>query len=1117
MCHMSRPVERLTLIAMIRCMMVTLFCHDACAQQSISCSLQTTGENWTCDNVVNCNGVGVASCAPWPQGCLCNCNCSSSGCRFGASCSGNSAAVSSDTCSVIFDYGTCSSSDCNNRATSVKCVGFSCRCTCSPEWTGATCSTPLTLCSVSLDCSSAGTNWVRGYRETGCTCSCKEGWYGSRCHCQIPQCSTIGTASSQLTSPKCFCLCKLGYAGATCSRQETMSMNSLSMSEVASEEFTSSVSSSHSPSKEQTFTYGSATLMSSTTDSMSAAITRSPSDTASGASWTDVLSRSTSATGSTSSEHTVTNTQNATMTQSTQCTTTSSISNSASGSRSQSISMAATHSLSFSLSGAISLSNSWTLSVTRTPSESRMDSSSETRTRTCSRSSTNSVSQSKGSHSRTQSSMQSSTPSFSSSDSFSLSSTLTTTTTVTDSSTLPITETVTISCPTTTRLTTSTSAGDLWPQFNDSTTGHLATRCYLQPMAEAILSNSTHLPCVPVFAEAEGGIVVYPATRGPIPPFLLAIPHSFDSNWVLRLPYSPSELESENASLATSFILRDNISGSGSDAHFDNKTNLTTSFGTLFLLVRATAEWQSSITVPLEAACGRAVVGAHDGAPASAGLHITVTWPQKQFGILNQVMVGLVSGGSTVSGNPTAAAALAMVGLLSCSGSTPALQSAGYFVSLFFDLGAAAVAAGNVGIIAIVVGLQFAAVRVWMWRHKITSTDIAMADLRFPALSIFIAMYLLPGAVYGSVASVSSGDSVVTGLLVLLIVIALVVGSQVFLIKVVLPVSDFRPYPIPHKTAYFFERFALLPSSRWIPESAERRFMPLMGTRTKEWCLLSIADLLLALCLSAATGLGVGTHGASCSVMPIVVASIYFLNAAIVVVLRPHRRPMDRVAFPIIWTLFGVMCILKYLTASEDLIDTLQSVLSFVQLWQTVCALLVFVRERQWRQQILEDKSLPIDDVYPSVGKTLAHDEVNSIVGDGNAFLSDEIEENDGLEFVAGFEVEAEDDGLLDFWFDIERFAIDDEDDSDGRLDDLFGDHRAAAPLEPIFSENDVHRGIRLLKETELVVGRAEKLQLHNNSNSVASYISIAEGSETQPESMIMSAPVFTQRNHDGK
>ncbi|CUG93304.1 membrane-associated protein, putative [Bodo saltans] len=116
--------------------------------------------------------------------------------------------------------------------------------------------------------------------------------------------------------------------------------------------------------------------------------------------------------------------------------------------------------------------------------------------------------------------------------------------------------------------------------------------------------------------------------------------------------------------------------------------------------------------------------------------------------------------------------------------------------------------------------------------------------------------------------------------------------------------------------------------------------------------MLSITDLLLAICLSAATGLGVGTKGASCSVMPLVVAVVYLSCALVHIVLRPHRKPIDTIIFPVVWALFGALCIFKYLNSADALVDNMQLGLSGLQLFQTACALLVFLRERQWRAQV---------------------------------------------------------------------------------------------------------------------------------------------------------------------
>ncbi|CUG48654.1 transmembrane protein, putative [Bodo saltans] len=264
--------------------------------------------------------------------------------------------------------------------------------------------------------------------------------------------------------------------------------------------------------------------------------------------------------------------------------------------------------------------------------------------------------------------------------------------------------------------------------------------------------------------------------------------------------------------------------------------------------------------------------------------------------------------------------------------------------------------------------------------------DVAMADVRFPAMTIFGAMYLLPGAVYGGVVSITSGEDIAVGVIVLIAVGVLVVGSQVLLAKFVLPLTFFEPYPCPHPTAFVFERVAMLPASRWVPESMERRFMPLLGTRSRAWSLLSVADLLLALCLSAATGVGVGTKGAACSVMPVLVAAIYFSCALLHIVLRPYRRPIDTFVFPAVWVLFGILCILKYMNTSghEDLIDKMQLALSTLQLFQTACAVVVFVRERQWR-------------VFIQRGIDEGHDEWKPQIRTNNLMLSDGDDRDNGL------------------------------------------------------------------------------------------------------------------------
>jgi hypothetical protein len=216
-------------------------------------------------------------------------------------------------------------------------------------------------------------------------------------------------------------------------------------------------------------------------------------------------------------------------------------------------------------------------------------------------------------------------------------------------------------------------------------------RCGFKADAESLLSNGSIWNCLQLNAAAAHTLTVYPIDRGPTPPFLVALPYSIDANWILR----PVQWNTTTTTLLKAMLRPDNLRldaatgatpatwatgvDDASAGHFvdnvllDNATNLTSTTGTVFIAVDATPEWMSRTSVEFEANCGFSPVR----------VEFVVVWPQKQLGVAQQVLVGLISGGGALSGDPTAASAMAMLGLLSCSGSAPALQSAGFFVCVF--------------------------------------------------------------------------------------------------------------------------------------------------------------------------------------------------------------------------------------------------------------------------------------------------------------------------------------------------------------------------------------------------------------------------------------------------
>ncbi|CUG93307.1 membrane-associated protein, putative, partial [Bodo saltans] len=586
--------------------------------QALNCSFvfPSNGSivNWTCP-ASSCQTFddnrnlpsGTLSCALWPRGCLCDCICDYNYyyyyyCYAGPSCrdltSIDKVLCSSKSTSLqpSFALWTCDSSDIGNcvyHATAVTCAATprTCNCTCLPQWYGPTC-TVSGVCNITTDCNPQGTDYAQGYRVNGCTCSCRPGWYGDRCHCQIQQCSpSPATKESHITtSPDCYCVCKLGFSGPTCSRNNSITVDTHSVTYSAELTTSASLTSktrmlpqtdSITESKATSISVSSS-IADSVTSSYSSMLSLSSSANVSRTCNTfsnlPTLSKTPSKSTSLSKRS---GTVNITLTVSG---TKNSISDVGTDSRTLSCSIAA--SVSRMTSGTRSTTNDVSLSSTSAITATRIKTPSSTRIVTRSSSVIISMSllltwstSSSTSNTKTVSKTRSGTTSISLTSTPSLSDdhSLSNTDTATGSKTLPGTET--LSCPTIARLSVSTAASDIWPTRN--ATGNKSTRCYFHDKAEAAFSNSTStlLPCVPLFANEDGGLVVFPPTRGPNPPYILAIPYAIDANWVVRLLFS--SISSENR---TALLLRDEVVFGGGGSRFDNKTNFTTASGTLLVL-----------------------------------------------------------------------------------------------------------------------------------------------------------------------------------------------------------------------------------------------------------------------------------------------------------------------------------------------------------------------------------------------------------------------------------------------------------------------------------------------------------------------------------------------------
>ncbi|CUI14113.1 DGF-1-like protein, putative, partial [Bodo saltans] len=255
----------------------------------------------------------------------------------------------------------------------------------------------------------------------------------------------------------------------------------------------------------------------------------------------------------------------------------------------------------------------------------------------------------------------------------------------------------------------------------------------------------------------------------------------------------------------------------------------------------------------------------------------TVVWAEPMSAAV-EVAAAIAAGGALLSGSGSAAAAMALVSLMSCSGKAPALASLGYVVSVFFELGFSGMAVGNIGLIVGLHLVHFSCVAAWKFVRRSPSLALASSDMRFPALSLLIACWLLPGSVYGAVAAITGNDDAAIGAVVLGLVCISIGISQFLLHHEVLPHASYVPHDrsLLSKGTRFPVLWWLIPESQWSPPTVVRRYHPLLTSRCRAHCWTAVMDTLLTCLLSVVAALGVGGNVSSCRAALIVVALPFF-------------------------------------------------------------------------------------------------------------------------------------------------------------------------------------------------------------------------------------------------
>ncbi|CUG79452.1 Hypothetical protein, putative, partial [Bodo saltans] len=208
-------------------------------------------------------------------------------------------------------------------------------------------------------------------------------------------------------------------------------------------------------------------------------------------------------------------------------------------------------------------------------------------------------------------------------------------------------------------------------------------------------------PCIEMRASggSRGQTTVHPSSLlSGDGPWVLVVSYALDASWVLHKPYIHSDNTIGDHSLLSSLPLVNVTQDDGDHLKetiipplwlttrnistipallvrdpnsyiWVNKSNLfSTTTGSLILWMTVKPKYATTTSMTAVASCG----GTH------VPVEFSILWPQKVLSAAAQAIGGAVAVAGPFTGDPTAAAALAMVSLLSCSGSTPALSSFSY-------------------------------------------------------------------------------------------------------------------------------------------------------------------------------------------------------------------------------------------------------------------------------------------------------------------------------------------------------------------------------------------------------------------------------------------------------
>ncbi|CUG85349.1 membrane-associated protein, putative, partial [Bodo saltans] len=688
-------------------------CTCYCPAEWVGSACQTSN---VCTNSADCSNHATSFSGNRPS---CSCSCppewigraceTSNVCTIADDCSGHATTVSGNrpscTCMCPPEWiGTkCETSsactiaeDCSSRATSVTGRRWSCNCECFRSGLAhRVCS--LIMCTIAGDCSGHGTN-VSGIRPS-CTCTCPPEWIGTKCEISNV-CTNAVDCSSHAgrvvgNRPACTCYCLAAYHGKTCDVTYTLTAtatHSLKPTEDATESVTQTSSEakrSGSVSYTRSVVDLSPTQTSSETWTRSTSITQRISKS--------VISDSQSKSGSLLVSLTTTPSYSNGTTVSTSPTKTSIFTSSISVTRSSSISRSSTQATE-SMRATTTEMGSATY-----PSESVTLSFRETRD---------------GNFFFVNGSDDPNGPqnhhlggaSVSLSRSWTHRGNLSITASLRKSPTV----TVSPSCTSNVHLAIRASEellsteAELW--CGGTAVGGVSSVGNGVNVSDNVVSesNTTFKPasCIVVPTASHGGIkaqISRTTMASMVPPLKLIIPFTLNAtDWdVERYTTTTPTVDAATLNISTlsvqwQYILLQSTSAVSNVSVNDSVATaivLGNTIGAVEYRLDAIPAYSTVHAVVLRCQCG--------GRPLTTVF--TVQWPDKVVLMTpaQEVLAGLATPLGPLSGDPTAAASMALMGAMSCSGEPITSASvAAYFISVFVDFGPASLALGNLGLAA---------------------------------------------------------------------------------------------------------------------------------------------------------------------------------------------------------------------------------------------------------------------------------------------------------------------------------------------------------------------------------------------------------------------------------